>query len=478
MQPSNGAQGVLWGTNQSFHIIVANPGSAAARDVVLDIQVSGGIIRSATGVRNGGTTHPQTAVTSTTKIRQTHSLLEVGNTIGVVVVVLAAGPGPVDLHGWVNATNDVTGDQGGFIAPLYFAEDGVSPLAINAEDSAYDRKRGIIYLYEKYAGTIWPVSSAQPRILDPIQTGQRGHIALSADGGSLYVGMHFTGVTRIDTRTWEQTEVYRTNFIGTSWDIKVSPADPTLVAVSHGDGTQLIWGGEALPESTASFGPIAFTEDGTKLFLNDVNRGVLQSYHVTTNGLVLEAGDKGLSLSDFDLWGTKLYSHSGIIYDMVTGDIDQTLAGNAWSYAGQAIINRLVDTNGTRRIQRLDRLTLREIELTGYVPFISPSILREASDYDLVAYSPGLSFNGGNTFWVNLAPKSPRVRVLRRPDGMMIARISHFQPNQQFRLERTERLDSPSWQTVWSGALGGDAILMQGLATPPPRAFFRAVTEP
>jgi hypothetical protein len=475
---ANGAQGVLWGTTHNFYVYVTNAGPAAAREVLVDVQVTGGIVRRNLGLGRGGGVPPLTGMTSLTTCRQSSAVLETGEIIGVELEVLAAGPGPVEVHSWARAMNDPTEDQAEFLGPLYFSQFSESRLAINADDTAYDRRRGIIYLYEKWSGTVWPIAGGQPHIFDPIQTGQRGRIALSADGDALYVGMHLRGVTRIDTRTGEQTQVLWTNFSGTAFDIAVSPTDSTLVAVSHSGGTQLIHGSALLPQGTSSYGAIAFTEDGTKLILNDADKVLLRTYEVTDRGLVLVETRETAAPNDFERWGTKLYFHWGPIYDLATGQVDNALYdGHHQSFAEENVINRLVDTNAARRIQRLDRRTLQQIQVTGHFSsFVNPSTVREAGEHDLVVYGPVGPFGGGGTYWVNLAPQSARLRMVELGDSILV-RISHLQPNQRYRLERTERLDSASWVMVSEGSGPGDTVVAPSLATPT-RAFYRVVAEP
>lgn len=461
---------VPWGTNVTFSVLVTNKGPVAARDLVLTNFFSGVIIRTLSG------SEPDDSRTflSPNILRQTRALLQPGESMSLVALVLPDSPGSADASAYLAATNDSTPGNNIRWASVSVlpATNGISEIAIPAIDSAYDSSSRRLFLYDR-TGMLWSISPHNSGIFPPVSIGPRGLIALAPGGTSLYVGMHTGGVTRLDAPFLTPVTITQTNFNGVTWDLEVSPIDPALLAISTSTGTKLFTNGTPLAGSVTNFGNISFTADGAKLILQDQQSCALHILNVSATGLTLDQISPAISCQDFDLWDGKLYFHDGKIYDLSSGAQSQVpgMAPGTTAVADQTVINTVVHTNNVWTLRRLDRDTFATVQTLPH-PVRSPFYFRQVGEDDLVAY------DSEGAYWVNLSPESARLRAYSRRGSGTVGVRAYGLPGRRYQLQRTFQLNPPDWRVIAESSDGLDEQVFPYGLTFPTNGFFRVITLP
>lgn len=238
--------------------------------------------------------------------------------------------------------------------------------------------------------------------------GEPNKLALSADGGQLYVGLDSAhGYRQIDLATGVPGSVYPlltspsdlVNSEATVTSMAVMPGEPNTVAIySSGHGTVIYDAGVPRPNTSSNLfsgdilsGQMAFSPDGGTLF--SAGRWGVFSLAVDSSGFTGYRCLDPLAIEPESLQydGGRLYRSDGVTYDVSPEGLagvfqsssGQSISGPFVSDAGQtrafAFTNKLVPTE----IQKFDENTfvaIRSLDISGVdtltFPYVPQHLLR------------------------------------------------------------------------------------------------------
>jgi hypothetical protein len=359
--------------------------------------------------------------------------------------------------------------------PVFSQTNGVNAIVLKSLDAAFDSVSRRLFLYD--GANIWGIDIDGPEIFGPTSFGAaagNAQLAAAEDGQTLYAAFDNGALVRLDERSLRVITNRTVHVPRVTYDVKVSPTDPALVAISLGQGTFLYRNGTSLSPGSGGYGTIAFSADGTRLYLANQADCTLDILQVSDSGLLPLAVKTNASCSSFELANGLLYFDSGLIYDPAKGEkASQVRISSVPSLVApdsNGTINLLTRSNGFWVINRLsgDNLQITNgLTLGALTP----------SPFDLMALDPNdLAVRTSDTFLlINAASRQVRLQTVLQSRNVVLRFTSI--PGMHYRLERTESLSPAQWSTVTD--LNDSSGAIQFTVTPnTTNDFFRVITLP
>jgi uncharacterized repeat protein (TIGR01451 family) len=349
--------------------------------------------------------------------------------------------------------------------------DRVTELPIPAADLAYDPLNKRLFIGS--GGVVWAYDPAD----DEIHLSTSAHNAITRlevpdTGGSLYVLAAGGFFYKYDPQTLVGTRIPAPTL--TIHDFALSPTNPDLQVFSEARGTYLFQSGAALPNSVPPQGTVAFSADGTRVYLQDPNC-LLSVLNVGESGLTLEVTRSNVVCGDFTVLGDLLYFHSGLIYNPATG----VAAANSFnltppSYVVPRSTNHIDVLNRTNGAWAVRRLSVTNLQTIRTVP-IDPS---HGTPLEMIALEPNtvaVRTDAGVVLVVDLGDRGDlTVSLAFAPNQVTVSFFSVA--GQNYRIERTDTLINPTWTTVRDNIAGNGGRIDEIIPTTTGTAsFYRVV---
>jgi uncharacterized repeat protein (TIGR01451 family) len=423
-----------WGTNVTFTVTVTNKGPGPAFDVAVTNLFPSGLVAS--GYLGSIYTNAVGAV---------YEVIPPGTVVGFQSTVTPKFTGNFESQVSVSTSNDPSpaDNQSTLSIPVYVQTNGLSEIPLKTIDAAFDLASHRLFVYD--GANIIPIFVEGPEILDPIAVGAGvAKIAIAPGAGLLYATFDTGALTTIDTHTLAVSSggAYAPDV---TFDMAVSPTNAHLVAISRASGTSLYKNGQGLPIRAASYGSIAFSADGSQLYLSNEEDCSLDVLRVSDAGLGFQVTRTNTPCGGFQVSNGLLYFDSGVIYDPAAGkkvsEIPVSSFPSLIAPDNARVVSFLTRTNGAWVLERLSATNLQllaQVPLEGFTG--SPADLIVSGDEELAIRT------STEIFLLNLKPEVPRLQAAVRTGDFVL----HFSslPGTHYRIESTDGLVPLQWKTV------------------------------
>ena len=320
----------------------------------------------------------------------------------------------------------------------------VTQLPFPSGDLAYDplNKR----LFIATGGSIWAYDPL-PDEIRPVTIGQNpiNRLEIPDTGGSLFVLAHGGYLYQYDPQALAGTRIPAPTL--TIHDFAISPNDSNLQVFSEARGTYLFQSGTTLPNSVPPQSTMAFSQDGTQVYLQDPSNCALSVLNVGESGLTLDVTRSNVVCGDFTVMGDLVYFHNGLIYNPATG----AAAPNSFNMTPPSYvvprpanyIDVLNRTNGSWAIRRLSATNLQPIRTVAIDPVYSTPLEMIGLEPNTVA----VRTDSGVVLVIDLGDREDlTVSLTFSADQVTVSFSSVL--GRTYRIERADSLINPTWTIV------------------------------
>lgn len=457
------------GENYAISVTVTNEGPGAALNVsYVDTLSSGVILGTGQQIQIDPFIHPSV-------FSNTFGLMQPGQTIQFEISVLPTAAVTATNAITVSSDNDSNSANNSSDVSISIVRNSsrVTELPFPSGDLAYDplHKRLFIasdrslWAYDPIADEIRPVSTGGLPIT---------RLEVPDTGGSLFILAHGGFLYQYDPQTLAGVRVPAPTL--TIHDFAISPNDPNLQVFSEARGTYLFRSGTALPDSVPPQGTVAFSKDGTQVYLQDPSNCALSVLDVGANGLTLDVTRSNVVCGDFTVMGDLVYFHSGFIYNPATG----AAAPNSFSMTPPSYvvprptnyIDVLNRTNGSWAIRRLSANNLQTIRTVAIDP-------ADGTPLEMIGLEPNtvaVRTDSGGVFVIDLGDREDLTVSLTFSANQVTVSFSSVL-GRTYRIERADSLINPAWTSVRDNIPGNGGRIDEVIPTTGGASSFYRVVQ-
>lgn len=350
----------------------------------------------------------------------------------------------------------------------------VTELPFPSGDLAYDPLNKRLFIASDRSLWAYDPLPDEIRPVRPVSVGFNpiNRLEIPDSGGSLFVLTHGGFLYQYDPQTLAGIRVPAPTL--TVHDFAISPNNPNLQVFSEARGTYLFQSGVTLPDSVPPQGTVAFSKDGTQVYLEDPSNCALSVLNVGASGLTLDVTRSNVVCGDFTVMGDLVYFQNGLIYNPATG----AAASNSFNLTPPSYvvprptnyIDVLNRANGSWAIRRLSSTNLQPIRTVAIDPVYSTPLEMIAVEPNTVA----VRTDSGVVLVIDLGDREDLTVSLTFSTGQVTVSFSSVF-GKAYRIERADSLINPTWTTVRDNIAGTGGRIDEVIPTAGGSSFYRVV---